>query len=107
MQQNNIYIPLKKVTIVTENILKESIIKILRKEGSTGHTITACEGEGSKGIHASDWEGRNIQIDTIVSEETAHAILTAVSETYMKNYALIAYMSDVVVLRKEKFSPKS
>ncbi len=100
-------IPLKKVTIVTENILREGIIKIIRREGGTGHTITACEGEGSKGIHASDWEGRNIQIETIVNEETANKILSAVSETYMKNYALIAYMSDVVVLRKEKFSPQS
>lgn len=100
-------IPLKKVTIITENILKEGIIKIIRKEGSTGHTITACEGEGSKGIHASDWEGRNIQIETIANEETANKILTAVSEAYMKNYALIAYMSDVVVVRKEKFSPES
>ena len=100
-------IPLKKVTIVTENVLREGIIKIIRKEGGTGHTITACEGEGSKGIHASDWEGRNIQIETIVNEETANKILTAVSETYMKNYALIAYMSDVLVLRKEKFSPES
>lgn len=100
-------IPLKKVTIVTENVLREGIIKIIRKEGGTGHTITACEGEGSKGIHASDWEGRNIQIETIVNEETANKILTAVSETYMKNYALIAYMSDVLVLRKEKFSPQS
>jgi nitrogen regulatory protein P-II 2 len=100
-------IPLKKVTIVTENVLREGIIKIIRKEGGTGHTITACEGEGSKGIHASDWEGRNIQIETIVNEETANKILTTVSETYMKNYALIAYMSDVLVLRKEKFSPES
>lgn len=100
-------IPLKKVTIVTENVLREGIIKIIRKEGGTGHTITACEGEGSKGIHASDWEGRNIQIETIVNEETANKILTAVSETYMKNYALIAYISDVLVLRKEKFSPES
>jgi nitrogen regulatory protein P-II 2 len=100
-------IPLKKVTIVTENVLREGIIKIIRKEGGTGHTITACEGEGSKGIHASDWEGRNIQIETIVNEETANKILTAVSEAYMKNYALIAYMSDVLVLRKEKFSPQS
>jgi|TARA_B110000908_G_scaffold42184_1_gene51276 hypothetical protein len=100
-------IPLKKVTIITENILKEGIIAIIREEGGTGHTITACEGEGSKGIHASDWEGRNVQIDTIANDETANKILTAVSEKYMKNYALIAYMSDVEVVREDKFSPHS
>lgn len=98
---------LKKVTIVAERLLKEGLLEILRREGSTGHTITACEGEGSRGINASDWEGRNIQIDTIVSSTTAEQILEAVSEKYMENYALIAYISEVTVLRRSKFSSES
>ena len=92
-------ISLKKVTIIAESLLKEGILKILKAEGCTGHTITACDGEGSKGIHASDFEGRNIQIDTIVSADVGNKVLVAVSERYMKNYALIAYMSDVEVVR--------
>ncbi len=96
-------IQLKKVTIVAESLLKEGILEILKAQGSTGYTITACEGEGSKGIHASDFEGRNIQIDTIVSSEVGQLVLTAVSERYMKNYALIAYMNDVEVVREDKF----
>lgn len=97
------YLSLKKVTIITESLLKEGIIEIIRTEGSTGFTITACEGEGSKGIHASDFEGRNIQLDTIVPVDVGERILTKVSEKYMKNYALIAYMSDVEVVREDKF----
>jgi len=100
-------IPLKKVTIIGERLLKEGLLEILKSQGSTGHTMTACEGEGSRGIHASDWEGRNVQIDTIVSAETADRILQAVSDRYMKNYAIIAYTSDVNVLRKDKFSTDS
>jgi len=96
-------IKLKKVTIVAESLLKEGILEILKDQGSTGYTITACEGEGSKGIHASDFEGRNIQIDTIVTKEVGKLVLTAVSERYMKNYALIATMSDVEVVREDKF----
>ena len=96
-------ISLKKVTIIAENLLKEGIIEILRTQGSKGHTITACEGEGSKGAHASDFEGRNVKIDTIVTSEVGHRVLIAVSERYMKNYALIAYMSDVEVVREDKF----
>lgn len=97
------YLSLKKVTIIAESLLKEGILEILRAEGSTSFTITACEGEGSKGIHASDFEGRNIQLDTIVPMDVGQRILTKVSEKYMKNYALIAYMSDVEVVREEKF----
>jgi len=100
-------VPLKKVTIIGERLLKEGLLEILKSHGSTGHTMTACEGEGSRGIHASDWEGRNVQIETIVSEETAESILQAVSDRYMKNYAIIAYLSDVTVVRKGKFSKDS
>ena len=96
-------INLTKVTIIGESLLKEGLLKLLKKEGTTGHTITMCEGEGSRGIHASDWEGRNIQIETIVSADTAERILDAVSDKYMKNYAIIAYLSQVVVLRGGKF----
>lgn len=96
-------IHLKKVTIIAERLLKEGLLELLKGEGSTGHTITMCEGEGSRGVHASDWEGRNIQIDTIVSTKTAERILNAVGEKYMKNYAIIAYLSDVTVLRNSKF----
>jgi nitrogen regulatory protein P-II 2 len=100
-------INLTKVTIIGESLLKEGLLKLIKNEGSTGHTITMCEGEGSRGIHASDWEGRNIQIETIVSADTAERILDAVSDKYMKNYAIIAYLSQVVVLRGGKFDQTS
>ncbi|MFK7910716.1 MAG: transcriptional regulator [Akkermansiaceae bacterium] len=95
---------MKKVTIVAERLLKDGLIEILKSQGATGHTLTACEGEGSRGFHTSDWEGRNVQIDTIVSAETADRILNAVGDKYMENYAIIAYISEVTVLRKGKFA---
>ncbi|MBT8037624.1 MAG: transcriptional regulator [Verrucomicrobiae bacterium] len=97
-------IPLKKVTLIAERLLKEKLLDLIQQEGATGHTLTACEGEGSRGVHASDWEGRNIQIDTIVSAETADRILNRVGDQYMENYAVIAYLSEVSVLRRGKFS---
>ena len=100
-------VPLKKVTIVAERLLKEPIFKILREEGATGHTLIAVEGEGSRGVHASDWEGRNVQIETIVSVETADRILSRIAAEYLENYAVIAYLSDVSVLRRSKFAKDS
>jgi nitrogen regulatory protein P-II 2 len=94
---------LKKVTIVAERLLKEGMLDLLKAEGATGYTLTQCEGEGSRGVHASDWEGRNISIETIVSPETADRILNRVGEAYMQHYAVIAYLSDVTVLRESKF----
>jgi nitrogen regulatory protein PII len=94
---------LKKVTIVAERLLKDQLLELLKTHGATGYTLIACEGEGSRGVHASDWEGRNIQIETIVSPESADAILDSVCEKYTDHYAVIAYHSDVTVRRKEKF----
>lgn len=97
-------VKLNKVTIIAERLLREGLLEILRNEGATGHTITACEGEGSRGVNASDWEGRNIHIETIVSASTADRIMKSVGDKYMENYAVIVYLSEVTVLRRGKFA---
>lgn len=91
-------VQLKKVTIVAERLLKEGIIEILHEAGSNGHTITACESEDSKGVNVSDWEGRNVQIETLVETDAANKILKVIGERYLQNYSIIAYSSDVNVL---------
>jgi nitrogen regulatory protein PII len=95
---------LKKMTIVAERLLRESLLKLLREVGATGYTMTAVEGAGSRGVNAGDFEGRNVQIETIVSAKVAEAILNRIAAEYLENYAVIAYVSDVDVLRGGKFS---
>lgn len=100
-------VPLKKLTIVAERLLREPLVKLLNAEGATGYTLTAVEGEGTRGIHASDWEGRNVQIETIVSPTAADRILAKISDEYLENFAVIAYLCDVDVLRRNKFTRDS
>ena len=97
-------VPLIKVTIVTESLLKERIITLVRKHGATGFTLTLVEGEGSRGVRASDWEGRNVKLETLVSSETADAILEELGDTYFEDFAVIAWLSEVNVLRGGKFT---
>ena len=78
---------LKKVTIVAERLLKDPLVKLLRAEGATGHTLIAVEGEGSRGIHASDFEGRNVQIETIVPPEIADRIIIRIGEEFLESGA--------------------
>lgn len=94
---------LKKVTVITERLLRDDLIELLKKHGATGWTITAVEGEGSRGNRTSDFEGRNAQIDTIVSPETADAIMEDIAEAYFANWAIITYAMDVEVMRGEKY----
>ncbi len=94
---------LKKVTIVAERLLRDQLIDLLKKHGATGWTIAAVEGEGSRGNRTSDFEGRNSQIDTIVSAETAETIMADIAEEYFANWAIITYTVDVEVMRGEKY----
>lgn len=95
--------PLTLVTIITESLFKEKIRGILREKGATGHTLTNAQGEGSRGSGATDWEGPNIKIETIVTAEVADAILEAISGSYFENHSVIAWTAEVNVLRAEKF----
>ena len=97
-------VTLSKLTIVAERLLKERVIDLIRGEGATGYTMTSVEGEGSRGVRASDWEGRNIQIETIVAPEVADAIFEKLSEEFFENFAIIAWVVEVGVLRGSKFT---
>lgn len=95
---------LVKTTIVTESLLVDKIVELIRKHGATGHTLTKVEGEGSRGVRASDWEGRNVKIETLVAQDTAYAILEDLNDRYFEDYAVIVWLSEVTVLRGEKFA---
>ncbi len=96
-------VTLKKLTIVTENLLREEIVELIRKNGATGFTLAKVEGQGSRGVRASEWEGRNLKFEVIVSDATADAILDEISGRYFEDYAVIAWLTSVEVLRGHKF----
>lgn len=97
-------VPLTLVTIVTEGLLKDQVSQLLRRHGATGFTITRTEGEGSRGVRASDWEGPNLRFECIFSKEAADRVLHDVGDTFFENYSVIAWTTEVNVLRKAKFT---
>ncbi len=96
-------IKLRKVTIIAERVLRDDLLDLLKKHGASGWTLTAVEGEGSRGIRASEWEGRNVQIDTLVSAEIADGIMEAIGSAYFADWSVIVYAADVDVIRSEKY----
>jgi len=91
------------LTIVMEGLLKEELIRLVKRHGATGFTLTRAEGEGSRGVRARDWEGPNLRLECLVKAEAAEAILEELSERYFDHYAVIAWLSEVSVLRGGKF----
>jgi len=96
-------VPRRKVTIVAEALLEDRIVREIRALGARGFTIAETRGEGSRGVRASDWEGRNVRIETIVGGEVATAILAHVADHYFAHYAVIAWVDDVEVVRGDKY----
>jgi nitrogen regulatory protein P-II 2 len=94
---------MKRISIVAEAIIAERLIEDILRLGASGYTQTAAEGRGSRGVRASEWEGRNAKIETIVRPDVADKILERLTSHYLKNFAVIAYTHDVEVIRGDKY----
>jgi hypothetical protein len=94
----------KLLTIVTEATLENILIKDLERLGVRGYTIVNARGKGSRGTRDATWsESSNIHVEVVCDINTAETIATHLQEQYYDNYAMILFMTDVTVLRPEKF----
>ena len=94
---------MKRVTVVTEALVADNILADILKLGASGYTTTEAEGRGSRGMRASEWEGKNIKIETLVRPAVAEAILERLANHYFAHFAVVVYAHDVEVVRGEKY----
>lgn len=94
----------KLLTIVTEALLEQRMVKDLERLGAHGYTITDARGKGGRGVRDAGWESSgNIRIEVVCESTTATAIAEHLKEHYYDNYAMILFIGEVEVLRPEKF----
>ena len=86
--------------ILATNLL--SPVEQIRDSGARGFTMTDVIGEGSRGIHANEWEVPSVKIETLVPPIVAEQIVEATSR-YFEHHAVIVYTSTVRVMRRQKF----
>ncbi len=96
--------PVTLLTIVAEHVLRERLINTLQSVGVRGFTIYEVEGEGSRHRRISEVLGSNVKIETIVSDELASQLLEILKRDYFARFAVIAYTSQVNVIRGEKYA---
>jgi nitrogen regulatory protein P-II 2 len=95
---------MKLVTIIGEALAREALKKLLAEVGAHGYTLFTVEGDGSQGRRVADiQEFANIQIEVIVPPAVAEKILTRLEQEFFDKFAMVAYETDIRVLRREKF----
>jgi nitrogen regulatory protein P-II 2 len=95
---------MKLVTVVCEAYAQDAVTRLLADAGAHGWTSFAVEGDGSQGRRPADIrEFANIQIEVIVPPEVAEKLLARLEKEFFPRYAMIAFESDVRVLRRDKF----
>ena len=94
---------MKRVTVVAEAVIQHRLEEDFLRLGASGYTTSEADGRGSRGVRASDWEGKNIKIETVVRPEVAEKILERLAKHYFEHYAVIAYAHDVEVVRGDKY----
>lgn len=96
-------VPVKMITIIALDSLQNRLVDDLKLIGIKGYTVAEVEGEGLHSQHFSDWEGRNIRIDALASDEKVLKTMEMLSHKYFDKYGVIAFVTTVEVLRKERF----
>ena len=94
----------KLLTITCEILAQENIIEILKRHEITGYTSYEVDGNGARGLrgHGLNAE-KNVKIEVIMREDKLSGIVEEISRTLFANYAIVLYVSDVGVVRTEKF----
>jgi len=97
--------PLKLVTVVGETVIMEKIAEEGMRLGATGYTLAEVIGQGSRSSRnvAATMGAKTMKLEFVVPSDVAVAILTHISHEYFEHYAVIAWLSDVQVVRGEQY----
>lgn len=94
----------KLLTIVTEAALEGTLTRDIERLGAHGHTVTDARGRGSRGARNAGWDASgNIRVEVVCDAEMADVIVAHLQEHYYDDYAMIVFVSDIRVLRPDKF----
>lgn len=94
----------KLLTVITEAALEHALVQDVERLGAHGYTITDARGKGKRGVRNAGWEASgNIRLEVVCDAARAAAIAAYLQQHYYANYAMILFMTDVEVLRPEKF----
>ncbi|BDQ31414.1 hypothetical protein NZNM25_04120 [Nitrosopumilus zosterae] len=94
----------KLLTIVCEILAQKNILEILKNHEITGYTTYEVDGNGARGLRGQGFKNeKNVKVEVIMHEEKLSDVVEEISRTLFANFAIVLYVSDVGVVRTEKF----
>jgi len=94
----------KLLTITCEILAQKNIIDILKNHDITGYTSYEVDGNGAKGLRGQGIQSeKNVKVEVIMREEKLSDVIEDISRILFPDFAIILYVSDVGVVRIEKF----
>jgi len=92
------------LTVTCEILAQKNVIDILTKHNITGYTTYEVDGNGTKGLRGQGLKNeKNVKVEVIMQEDKLQDIVEEIARTLFTNFAVVLYVSDVGVLRTEKF----
>ncbi|QLI81163.1 transcriptional regulator [Chitinibacter fontanus] len=92
------------LTIVTEAVLENDLVALFEAQKVRGWTIVAARGKGAHGEKRGSFDANeNIQIELIIDTASGEALAEDIMRRFGEHYALVQWLSEVRVLRGNKF----
>ncbi len=92
------------LTITCEILAQKNVKNILQKHMVTGYTTYDASGSGEKGQRGQGLQDeKNIKIEAVMSKDTLEKVVEEIARTLFSDFTIIIYVSDVKVVRAEKF----
>ena len=92
------------LTVITEAVIEKQLLRDFDHLGARGYTVSDARGRGSRGLRDASWdEAANIRIEVICPRAMAEDLISHLAANYYDDYAMVAFLQDVAILRGKKF----
>ena len=79
--------------------LEQRLVRDVHAVGAQGWTVTDARGQDTGSVRASEWEGANVRLETLVPPEVADLVLDLLARDYLPHFAVVAWTSPAQFLR--------
>lgn len=94
---------LKRITVVADYSLENSLVQRFVEHGATGYTSIPCRGAGRRGLALATANESLVRIEVVVPERAAESILDQIRVDIGGSQGLTVVLETVEVLRTDQF----